>query len=610
MDEVFLPADVRPWTEPAGLANAISDDQIGRWLDRLREKGAHVFAVFDCCHSGTMTRGKPGPHVREVNRAASPAALNVKEEAIRDAVRRAERALAEARAAGRPVPSEVNVHEQKGNTRGSLAAFYAAQPFEEAPELPFPEGADRQKENYYGMLSWTLVQTIRARRSPLRYEELERLVSTSYSASRSPRPPHPFAEGDLSREMLSLSVWPSVPAILVQRGAAGDLQINAGLLQGIRPGAILAVVPPAVDAAPQARPGYLKVISSAPNRASVVPIARESKDDATVWREAPLDGAAVPDSARCEIVASDISDMQVSLFVDPSVKAAFDRIHPTVKSTVVLTADETDAECLLLSETRAVEELAIQRESVPQVYLCPARGRRLDSADEQVTAEHLRLAGRPLPRKILGVYRADDMLVAALERDLPKIFQWRNVWRVVREVQERTEGKTYNLKFEVARLKDENDRTGGQLLRDGVLVAGQEVEFRLKNEGNEDLWVSAYYLEANFGIARLESLLIPAKTAMKPIRAAMSVRDNSFGTEGIVVFAIPTSLQPQQPKYEFLEQEPLNAVSRVPRQALNVPLSTLVRTAAASPGARNDRAAPSTVMPAILTQSWVLVRDK
>jgi len=86
MDEVFLPADVRSWG-PGGVVNAIKDDQIGGWLDRLRGKGAHVFIVFDSCNSGTMTRGSGGSGERP--RGVRPAELGVPDEAIRTAADRA-----------------------------------------------------------------------------------------------------------------------------------------------------------------------------------------------------------------------------------------------------------------------------------------------------------------------------------------------------------------------------------------------------------------------------------------------------------------------------------------------------------------------------------------
>ena len=57
MDEVFLPSDVKSWGGgDKRVENAIIDDQIGLWLDQLRDKGASVWIVFDCCHAGSMTR--------------------------------------------------------------------------------------------------------------------------------------------------------------------------------------------------------------------------------------------------------------------------------------------------------------------------------------------------------------------------------------------------------------------------------------------------------------------------------------------------------------------------------------------------------------------------
>ena len=40
-----------------GVPNALMDDEIGAALDAIRDKGAFIWAVFDCCHSGTATRG-------------------------------------------------------------------------------------------------------------------------------------------------------------------------------------------------------------------------------------------------------------------------------------------------------------------------------------------------------------------------------------------------------------------------------------------------------------------------------------------------------------------------------------------------------------------------
>ena len=58
LDEIFLPRDIDKWVNrDKGVPNALMDDEIGAALDAIRDKGAFIWAVFDCCHSGTATRG-------------------------------------------------------------------------------------------------------------------------------------------------------------------------------------------------------------------------------------------------------------------------------------------------------------------------------------------------------------------------------------------------------------------------------------------------------------------------------------------------------------------------------------------------------------------------
>src|SRR5690606_19996963 len=57
LDEIFLPVDIQKWADRAsGVPNALVDDEIRDALDAIRAKGAFVWVVFDCCHSGTATR--------------------------------------------------------------------------------------------------------------------------------------------------------------------------------------------------------------------------------------------------------------------------------------------------------------------------------------------------------------------------------------------------------------------------------------------------------------------------------------------------------------------------------------------------------------------------
>ena len=66
LDEIFLPRDVGHWVgETAAVENAITDNEFGEALDRIRARGAFVWAIFDTCHSATMTRAMSVPEERE-----------------------------------------------------------------------------------------------------------------------------------------------------------------------------------------------------------------------------------------------------------------------------------------------------------------------------------------------------------------------------------------------------------------------------------------------------------------------------------------------------------------------------------------------------------------
>ena len=84
LDEVFLPVDVGVWDDTIGrVPNVLVDDEIGRMIQAIRDKGATVWAVFDTCHSGTITRAAP---VRDkiLYRRLGAQALGVPSDVIRE----------------------------------------------------------------------------------------------------------------------------------------------------------------------------------------------------------------------------------------------------------------------------------------------------------------------------------------------------------------------------------------------------------------------------------------------------------------------------------------------------------------------------------------------
>lgn len=148
LDEVLLPADVRAWQGVGAterIANAILDDEIGAWIDRLVDRGAQVWAVFDTCHAGGMARGEssetgPGPRVR----ALHPAELglsSLRQPASETAARPRE-AAARARSDGRTL-------------------LFAGRSHERVREEWMPKGGSLAATRLHGVFTWHLAQLIK-----------------------------------------------------------------------------------------------------------------------------------------------------------------------------------------------------------------------------------------------------------------------------------------------------------------------------------------------------------------------------------------------------------------------------------------------------------------
>ena len=113
LDEVFMPTDIGPWQDEVGtVQNALVDDEIGGLIDGLRAKGADVWAVFDSCHSGTVTRGVMEDDVRL--RQVPPDALGIPVEAMAVSTR----ALPDPRAGGEAPFDDASLVAPGGDANG------------------------------------------------------------------------------------------------------------------------------------------------------------------------------------------------------------------------------------------------------------------------------------------------------------------------------------------------------------------------------------------------------------------------------------------------------------------------------------------------------------
>jgi hypothetical protein len=613
-DKIFLAADVKDWDNVNALQGAILDHQIGRWLDRLAAKGAAVWIMLDCCHSGTMARD-PAPDDLVRYREVRPEALKISEKAYEEAARRARRmankAGVQARGLGPDAGKMLHLNPRK---KGSVVAFYACQPFEKAIEMPLPYTSDKGKGPRHGLMSYCLAAALKSQKRRLTYHELGQLLVAAYPTHYSGAPT-PFCEGDLDREVLGLKVWPKRSILLEQ--VKGKLRVTAGGLHGLRPGSVLAVHPGATDKRdPRTVLGHVEVLSAAPGTAEMKPCAHAGKP--------AVPAKELPHLSVCTPLVQDLGDLRLKVAVgkasggkapgpqqakrEKNLAEALKDLPAETRQLVVLTADQARADWTLWVKG-------------DKVQLREGDGRSsLDPREEALLAKKAQ-SGKPLRRRVFGDYDADNPREVAqqLGRDLRKIFTWQNVWRVAGAAQQPPDDEDADpwVKIELIGRKDPGGKPArvGPLQPGVSLQPGQNLTFRLKNESYSDLWITVLAMDANFGIDIVYSDAIKAQRSLRPLR--FTVEGSSYGKEGIIVLAVPQKKHPNQPDYSFLKQSPLRGVEErspqdraaLAKKVAKTPFERLMAAAAfEGPGTRS-MSVTEPDNPAAVVWSWVTVPE-
>jgi hypothetical protein len=231
LDELFLPVDIGPWSDQIGaVENALVDDEIGAMIDGLRAKGANVWAVFDSCHSGTVTRTVDGADEEVRTRQLPPEALGIDPDALEVTTR----SIGD--------PREVEAPFDAGSGEGSFVAFFAAQTNEVTPEKNLPKGKLGRKPQ--GVFTWTLMETL-AEYPHATYGQIGQEVLRRYSVKNLAKST-PLFEGDLDQVVFAGEGGARVSQWQAEVTEAG-LTIPAGTLHGLAEGAVLAVMASAAD---------------------------------------------------------------------------------------------------------------------------------------------------------------------------------------------------------------------------------------------------------------------------------------------------------------------------------------------------------------------------
>lgn len=270
--EIFLPADVGRWDGDVGVVrNAIADHEIRRRVDRMLDRGAFVWGIFDACHAATLVRGGLPSEAPEDEddrprwRSVSPLQLGVPAEALA--------AAAEA-APDQPAAPRVWQREPAARSRGTAAPvrggsvfFYAAQTTERTPELKLPlQHAESQP---YGLFTYVLAQLME-KAPAASYRQLAQGLLAQYATMRQATVTPLFTGTALEAPVLGGRAKAVRQWLLEGEGA--DVGIAAGALSGVEEGALFVLLadPLADD---DAALGYLQAQSVTLAGTRLAPVA-------------------------------------------------------------------------------------------------------------------------------------------------------------------------------------------------------------------------------------------------------------------------------------------------------------------------------------------------
>ena len=551
---VFLPRDVQGWNGKSGPAipNALTDTLLRQLVDRINERGAFVFALFDACHSARLVRGAlPGTDAAQLRvRQVAPAALGLP---------------------GEPPPEvwpdwvTTRPEPETLQRRGRAVYFYAAQSVELAASMPLPAGGEPA---WHGLFSWHVAQAL-ALGQPMTHRQLGQHVLSRYD-----RLPAAHATPLFSGDGLDQAVFGQPTAVFRQwplERWQGRLTMPAGALTGLAEGALLAVLadPLAGATASPTQPpagtlGFVRVSMVETERSLLEPVA---------WL-----GWAAP-SAQTLPAGS-----WLRLMVNP----------PSFTLRVAADRSGCRADCLA---GRALVQL--QRDGVPGVDVRWVGANDNPDARLRASEAGVRLL---LPGEAesgpggwgVSVPGGDDtlaldVLVQAAAGALHRVARGRNLLRLAAQLALRAPPDNVELTLKLRPRGTSTD----SVLASGQLTAVQPGDLLLlagTNRGGDPVDLAAFWLGADQGIVqvypqdRRESPRLPAGAPLRPL--GLRIDPGSAGTERLLVLTLPMRRGQEASDFAFLQQTPLARV----RGATDPALQALLDACFADHAARGEAA--------------------
>lgn len=484
LDEIFLTRDVKRWQqELATVPNAIIDDEIETWLNAIHSSGAHVWAIFDCCHAGDLSRG-----LRERERFVDPFdkdGLAIPATALRGdlpaAVNQPSRAEGKNRG---PLDDKPPLNLP---TMGNLAVFYACQSHEKALEIPFPSRPD---EKYFGLLSYSIRAVLSKAKGPLSYRELNRQIYRQYVLAGRVDGPTPLAEGaGLDRSILGNEKIARSPIQVTfdpQDENQNRLRIDAGRLHGITAGSVLSVfstLEEATNSAGKTPVGQLRVTAVDITSASVVPSG------------VPKKSAKALAGSYCAVVEIDYGELRLPVAVDRQ-----DADGKPVSEAAILKL-ETQLRALAAEKGSLI---TIARDPNLARWLARVRGAGVVLTSSRVTQPSSTASDLTEQKVEFGPFSQDEKWRETVGVSLNRIARVENLMGLASSGDVNSgaahDPERPRIKIEGFVLEGTTTRPMNQL---PLVRPGNELDLQVTNVGGKDFDLTVLYVDSQMGIFAL-----------------------------------------------------------------------------------------------------------
>ncbi|WP_237440460.1 caspase family protein [Alcanivorax sp. DP30] len=535
LDEIFLPTDAAGWDSYIGsVKNAILDDEIASYIDRIRDKGADVWVVFDSCHSGTMTRGAAAmPEVKY--RRVDSAVLGIPDGPLINRPEGAGAMESETRSRGflKGMFGGGDEGEKKAEGRGELIAFSAAQSAETTPEMKLPRGAPDRR--FHGLFTYTLMDVMGAN-PQLSYQQLAQQVLSRYQSLPWQATQPLFSASDMNRPVFNDDTPAEQSYFATFKN--GKLDIQAGSLSLLSSGATVTVFDSPVAKAGDAL-GTVTLEGATPVRSWATPDEKQSKDwPATLY--VTLDTPVVITEVKVALLpAASLSEKRRK-----RLQAWLEEIEEAGIGIKVSALDSAD---ILVSEFDDHLWFLQADQSLP--------------CDEQVLKEAARksCAETRLPQRLLNVALPENngRQQAALQGALMKIA---NVTRLMASVQH-LPGAQQQLKVSF-RIEQEGKQSDFPVNSQPVLTEGDRILFSVTNEGRQSQDVSILFVDSQYGVTQLypDSGQPNRLDGGESLNFEWDVNVETVGMEHLLVSSQPGT--GVNTNLGYLQQAPLNVTTR------------------------------------------------